>query len=114
MSYASAMQDAQYDVTVVPNQGAGAAMARVEAGRRLFPSVWFNEPTTAAGIDALGWYHEKRDPNRGDYGLGPEHDWASHAADAFGLMACVLESDMKADQWRGDIDYSRLDRGRVR
>jgi len=112
VSYASAMQDAQYDVTVVPNQGAGAAMARVEAGRRLFPSVWFNEATTAGGIDALGWYHEKR--NDVGYGCGPNHDWASHSADAFGLMACVLESDMKADQWRGDIDYSRLDRGRVR
>jgi phage terminase large subunit len=23
--------------------------------------------------------------------LGPEHDWASHAADAFGMMAIVYE-----------------------
>jgi phage terminase large subunit len=36
---------------------------------------------------ALGWYHEKRDDKRA-IGLGPEHDWSSHAADAFGLM-CV-------------------------
>ena len=56
---------------------------RIEAVRRLFPKCWFNEATTEAGRDALGYYHERKDENR-DVGLGPEHDWASHAADAFG------------------------------
>ena len=87
VSYASAIKDAGYEVTVVPNQGKGAAAARVEAGRRYFNHFWFNEPTTGAGLEALGWYHEKKDEQRG-IGLGPEHDWASHSADAFGL-ACV-------------------------
>lgn len=87
-SYQSALQSLGYDVTVVPNQGAGAAGLRIEAARRLFPAIWFNEDTTEAGRDALGFYHEKKDPNRG-IGLGPEHDWSSHASDAFGLM-CVI------------------------
>ena len=113
VSYESALRDAMFDVTVIPNQGAGAAMARVEAGRRLFPSMWFNEPTTAAGIDSLGWYHERQDLVRG-IGLGPEHDFSSHSADSFGLLAVVLEDAMKTDQWRGDIDYTNMDRGRVR
>lgn len=82
-----------YTVTVVPNQGKGAAKARVEAGRRRFPLIWFNEETTQGGRDALGWYHEKRDEQRG-IGLGPEHDWSSHAADAFGLM-CVSYAEPK-------------------
>jgi phage terminase large subunit len=86
VSYESALKAAGYSVTVVPNQGKGAAMARIEEARRLFGSMWFNEETTEAGRDALGWYHEKRDEVRG-IGLGPEHDWASHSADAFGLMA---------------------------
>ncbi|WP_431107605.1 PBSX family phage terminase large subunit [Variovorax paradoxus] len=90
VSYESALQDAGYTVTVVPNQGKGAAAARIEAGRRLFPSMWINEETTAAGIAALGWYHEKRDEHR-NVGLGPEHDWASHGADAFGLMCVAYE-----------------------
>ncbi|KMJ53785.1 terminase [Vogesella sp. EB] len=90
VSYNSALTSAGYTVTVVPNQGKGAAKARIEAGRRLFPSMWFNEPTTEAGISALGWYHEKRDEARG-IGLGPEHDWASHGADAFGLMCVAYE-----------------------
>ena len=91
VSYESAMRQAGYSVTVVPNQGKGAAKARIEAARRLFPSIWFNEDTTQAGRDALGWYHEKRDDQRG-IGLGPEHDWASHGADAFGLMCVAYES----------------------
>jgi phage terminase large subunit len=90
VSYRSAFEQAGYAVTVVPNQGKGAAMLRVEAARRLFPSMWFNEATTQPGIDALGWYHEKRDEARG-IGLGPDHDWASHSADAFGLVCVAYE-----------------------
>lgn len=90
VSYASALREAGYTVTVVPNQGKGAAAARIEAGRRLFPSMWFNAPTTQPGLDALGWYHEKRDEKR-QIGLGPNHDWASHGADAFGLGCVVYE-----------------------
>lgn len=90
VSYRSALEAAGYTVTVVPNQGKGAAAARIEAGRRLFPSMWFNALTTQPGLDALGWYHEKRDEKR-QIGLGPNHDWASHGADAFGLGCVVYE-----------------------
>jgi phage terminase large subunit len=94
VSYESALRDAGYRVTVVPNQGKGAAAARIEAARRIFPSVWFDEETTEAGRDALGWYHEKRDDKRG-IGLGPNHDWASHASDAFGLMAVAYREPVE-------------------
>lgn len=101
VSYESALKQAGYKVDVVTNQGKGAAKARIEAARRLFPSIWFNETTTSAGIDALGWYHEKKDEERG-VGLGPEHDWASHGADAFGLMCVVY----KPPQTMTPIAYS--------
>lgn len=90
VSYHSYLRDAGYTVEVIPNQGKGAAKMRVESARRLFGAMWFNESTTEAGRDALGWYHEKRDEQRG-IGLGPEHDWASHSADAFGLMCVAYE-----------------------
>lgn len=86
VSYESALKQAGFNVVVIPNQGRGAAAARIEALRRLLPSCRFNEATTTAGVDALGWYHEKRDDSRG-IGLGPEHDWSSHSADAAGLVA---------------------------
>lgn len=91
VSYESALRQAGFEVKVIPNQGKGAAMKRVEAARRLFPSMWFNEQTTGPGLDAIGWYHEKRDEERG-IGLGPDHDWSSHGADAFGLGAVEYEA----------------------
>jgi phage terminase large subunit len=90
VTYASALRDAGFTVEVVPNQGKGAASARIEAARRRFPMMWFNEATTQPGLDALGWYHERRDEAR-NVGLGPEHDWSSHGADAFGLMCVAYE-----------------------
>ena len=94
VSYASALREAQFNVNVIPNQGKGAAAMRIEAGRRLFPSIWFNEVTTEPGRDRLGWYHEKVDPVHG-HGLGPEHDQSSHGADAFGLMCVAYEEPIE-------------------
>lgn len=97
VSYESALRAAGFEVRVVKNQGAGAAMQRVEALRRLFPSCWFNEETCQPGLDALGWYHEKRDEDR-NIGLGPNHDWASHGADAAGLVAVAYEAPKSAKE----------------
>jgi len=104
VSYQSALEAAGYSVTVIPNQGRGAAISRINAARRIFPSVWMAlqpldsvEPgtvTTETGLEALSWYHEKWDDER-DVGLGPEHDWASHGSDAYGLMAVVAEDSMR-------------------
>jgi len=98
VSYESALRSAGYTVTIVPNQGKGAAAARVEAGRRLFPSMWFNEETCQGGIEALGAYHEQKHEKTG-VGLGPKHDWASHGADAFGL-GCVAYEEPRVKRER--------------
>lgn len=106
VSYESALSSVGFSVTVVPNQGAGAASKRIEAARRLFPSIWFDRQKTEAGRKALGWYHEKRDPERG-IGLGPNHDWSSHAADAFGLM-CIAHNNQPVSAWGKKIAYPKL------
>lgn len=97
VSYESALREAGFSVKVIPNQGAGAAKMRIEVARRLFPRIWFNKATTEPGRDALGWYHEKRDEDRG-IGLGPNHDWSSHGADAFGLMCFAYEEPRKSSE----------------
>jgi phage terminase large subunit len=86
--YRDHWEDAGFDVRVVPNQGQGAAMQRIEAVRREFPRMWFNEAAleTHGGLEVLRGYQENYDEKR-DVGLGPLHNWASHGADAFGLMA---------------------------
>jgi phage terminase large subunit len=107
VSFESSFRAAGYDVVVVPNQGKGAAKTRIEAARRLFPLMWFNETTTEGGVAALGWYHEKKDDIR-NIGLGPEHDWSSHGSDAFGLMAIVYEQpDDGEEEYEDHSDDSR-------
>ena len=106
--YADHLRDAEFDVPPpTPNQGRGAASMRIEAVRRILPKCWFNEITTEAGRDALGFYHERKDENR-NVGLGPDHDWSSHAADAFGLMAVSYEEPSRARAFNRKIEYSNL------
>jgi phage terminase large subunit len=81
-------------------------MMRIEAARRVFQRCWFNDKNTEMGRDALGYYHERKDENR-NVGLGPEHDWSSNAADAFGYMAISYEeppvnSSSSANRRRSD------------
>jgi len=116
ISYESAFKSAGYEVTVIKNQGKGAAMARIESSRRTFPNAWFNKregsedhTDCTAGLESLAWYHEKKDENR-DVGLGPDHDWSSHGADAYGLMSIVYEQQGKQvkpqdDPYKNWADY---------
>jgi len=101
-SYEGALRAAGFTVTVVPNQGRGAASQRIEAARRWFGRMWFNQATTQPGLDALGAYHEKKDDARG-IGLGPNHDWSSHGADSFGLMASTYEEPRSTAPVRRNI-----------
>lgn len=107
-SYRRALEAAGYSVEIVPNQGKGAAMQRVDKARQLFSRMRFDEEKTLAGRKALGWYHEKRDSERG-IGLGPNHDWSSHSADAFGTGCVAYEEPRVARK----IDYASMRRGVV-
>ncbi len=98
VSFESALKQAGFQTKFIPNQGAGAVKIRIETVRRVLPSVWFNEKTTVAGRKALNWCHEKWDEKR-NIGLGAEHDWSSHGADAFGLM-CISYKPPKEIQKR--------------
>jgi phage terminase large subunit len=102
--YQDHLSDAGFHVEVVTNQGAGAAAMRIEAVRRIMPQVWFDEQKCSAVLEALAAYHEKRDEKR-SVGLGPAHDWSSHGADAFGLMAIAYEEP--GSQRRFAINYPR-------
>jgi phage terminase large subunit len=107
IAYEDHLRQAGFEVETIKNQGKGAAMKRVESARRLFPAIWFNEATTEAGRDALGSYHEKKDERR-NVGLGPEHDWSSHGADAFGLMCVAYEDPARTAKFHKPIEYPQL------
>ncbi len=107
LRYADHLRDAEFNVTVKRNMGQGAAAMRIEAVRRIFNRCQFDEEKCRAGIEALGFYHEKKDEHR-NVGLGPEHDWSSHAADAFGLMALSYEDPARLASFRGQIVYPKI------
>jgi phage terminase large subunit len=96
--YKDHVEDAGFPTEIVSNQGAGAAAMRIEAVRRIMPQCYFNEAKCSGGLEALAAYHEKRDEH-----LGPAHDWSSHAADAFGLMA--ISYDAPGTQRKYQINY---------
>lgn len=107
VSYRSAFRDAGYEVEVVPNQGKGAAMMRVEKARENFSRIWFDEKKCEAGLKAVAAYHEKKDPSR-NIGLGPDHDHNSHSADAFGLMCLTyVEPQAFSEYDDREDDYGR-------
>ena len=105
--YEDHWREAGFTVESIPNQGPGAAMQRVEHARRLFPRMYFDEVKTEAGRQALGWYHPKIDEER-QIDLGPDHDWASHAADAFGLGASDYEEPKGVDDAPMYIEYGTM------
>jgi len=103
--YEDHLREAGFNVEPpVKNQGKGAASLRIEAVRRLGPKMYWNEDTTEAGRDAIGFYHERKDDQR-NVGLGPEHDWSSHAADGLGLMAICYEEPGRAANFNKPIRY---------
>ena len=103
--YEDHLREAGFNVEPpVKNQGKGAAMMRIEALRRLGPQLWWNEATTEPGRDAIGFYHERKDDVR-NVGLGPEHDWSSHAADALGLMAICYQEPGRQGNFNRPIRY---------
>ena len=87
--------------------GAGAVAMRIEAVRRIFNRCRFDAKKCEAGIEALGFYHEKKDEQR-SVGLGPSHDWSSHAADAFGLMALSYEDPQRVARFNRKLVYPQV------
>jgi len=107
LRYADHLKDAGFQVQVKRNMGAGAVAMRIEAVRGIFNKCRFDEKKCEAGLDALGFYHEKKDENR-SVGLGPSHDWSSHAADAFGLMALSYEDPQRVANFRKPIVFPKM------
>jgi len=61
----------------------------IDAARRILMICCFNDrdPGIQYGIKALKSYHKSYDEERKVYKNRPDHDWSSHAADAFMVMA---------------------------
>ena len=59
----------------------------IEAGRSFVARCWFDAAATERGRLALVSYHRRWDERRKVFSAEPEHDWSSHAADAWRYLA---------------------------
>ncbi len=69
---------------VVPNL---AIDDGIEAARSILSRCYFDRERCLRGLDALASYHKAYDDKLKDWRSYPQHDWSSHAADAFRYLA---------------------------
>lgn len=59
----------------------------IQAARATFPHCVFQKTRTAKGVEALQAYHRVWDDEKKVFSHEPDHDWASHGADAFRYLS---------------------------
>lgn len=78
------------EVCIVPNLGIEDG---IQAARRILPRCWFDEEKCADGLEALRQYQREWDEDKKVFRERPRHDWTSHAADAFRMLAVAWEKE---------------------
>lgn len=69
----------------------------IEAVRKVLLNCWFDEEKCARGVEALKAYQREWDDKNKIFRSTPKHDWASHGADSFRLLAMGERSFMGDD-----------------
>jgi phage terminase large subunit len=59
----------------------------IQAVRLTLPKCWFDENNCREGIEALRQYQKEFNEDTKSFKSSPRHDWASHPADAFRMLA---------------------------
>lgn len=65
----------------------------INASRLLIPKCWFDRVKCDRGLKALKNYQKKWDPKSQVWSSKPLHDWSSHGADAFRLLAIEVRPE---------------------
>lgn len=86
------MQAAGLTIRVAPKLSIDDGITAV---RSILPICHFDETRCDDGLNALSYYHSVYDDKRDVQRLVPEHDWSSHASDAFRYLAITLKPDAK-------------------
>jgi phage terminase large subunit len=82
-----AMQFRQLRVGTVLTHPRQEPLEGITRARLVFPRCWFDAERTERLLDCLAFYHAQLDVKHQTEKAEPVHDWSSHAADAFRLMA---------------------------
>ena len=70
----------------------------IQAVRQCLPMCWFDADKCYDGIEALKQYQREWDEDKKAFRESPRHDWTSHPADAFRMMAIAWRVEPKAKQ----------------
>jgi len=65
----------------------------IQAARKALRVCWFDEFSCAQGLEALRQYQREYDEDKKAFKEKPRHDWTSHPADAFRIMAVAWERE---------------------
>jgi hypothetical protein len=63
----------------------------INAVRNILPRCWFDKDKCHRGLEALRNYQRMFDPKAGVFSGKPKHDWSSHGADSFRLLALGIK-----------------------
>ena len=77
-------------LSVVPNIG---VQDGIQAIRQMLPRTWFNSVKCSDGIEALRQYQREYDEDKKAFRASPRHDWTSHPADAFRMLAVAWRAE---------------------
>jgi hypothetical protein len=70
----------------------------IQAARSMLKSCWFDATKTAEGVESLKQYQREYDEDKKAFREKPRHDWTSHAADAFRMLAIAWREEHKPSQ----------------
>lgn len=65
---------------------------QIASARKVLDRCWFDRERTHDGLEALKQYQFEFDEDKKVFRDRPRHDWTSHAADAFEILAQVVQN----------------------
>lgn len=69
----------------------------VQAARVALNRCWFDEEKCAEGLEALRQYQREYDEDKKAFRERPRHDWTSHSADAFRMLAVAWREEVQPE-----------------
>jgi len=70
----------------------------IQAVRKVLPQCWFDTERCSEGIEALRQYQREYDEDKKAFRQTPRHDWCSHPADAFRMLAVAWRAEPRVRQ----------------
>lgn len=79
-----------HNMAIVPDLG---VQDGIQAVRQMLPRCYFDEVKCLDGIEALRQYEREYDEDKKAFRATPKHNWCSHPADAFRMLAIAWRNE---------------------